>query len=116
MSDDVELLRRVYGLFNGRDIESVLAAMHPDVVWANGMEGGHVHGRDEVRSYWKRQWTIVDPHVEPVEISSNGNGEVVVKVHQVVRDLKGNLLADRLVMHVFQMRNRLIQRFDIRDV
>jgi ketosteroid isomerase-like protein len=116
MSDDVELLRRVYALFNGRDIESVLAAMHPDVAWANGMEGGHVRGRDEVRRYWKRQWAIVDPHVEPVEISSNGEGEVVVKVHQVVRDLKGNLLADRLVMHVFQMPNRLIQRFDIRDV
>jgi len=55
MSDDVELLKRVYDLFNSRDIESVLAAMHPDVIWANGMEGGHVHGRDEVRSYWKRQ-------------------------------------------------------------
>jgi SnoaL-like domain len=65
MSDDVELLRRVYALFNSRDIESVLAAMHPDVVWANGMEGGHVHGRDEVRSYWKRQWAMIDPHVEP---------------------------------------------------
>jgi hypothetical protein len=58
MSDDLELLRRVYALFNGRDIESVLAAMHPDVVWANGMEGGHVYGRDEVRSYWKRQWAV----------------------------------------------------------
>jgi ketosteroid isomerase-like protein len=116
MSDDVELLRRVYALFNGRDIESVLAAMHPDVVWANGMEGGHVHGRDDVRSYWKRQWASIDPHVEPVEISCNSKGEVVVKVHQVVRDLKGNLLADRLGMHVFQMRDRLIQRFDIRDV
>jgi hypothetical protein len=116
MSDDVELLRRVYALFNGRDIESVLEAMHPEVVWANGMEGGHVHGRDEVRSYWKRQWAIIDPHVEPVEISPNDKGEVVVKVHQVVRDPKGNLLADRLVIHVFQMRNGLIQRFDIRDV
>jgi hypothetical protein len=116
MSDDVELLRRVYALFNGRDIESVLAAMHPEVVWANGMEGGHVHGRDEVRSYWKRQWAIIDPRVEPVEISPNGKGEVVVKVHQVVRDPKGNLLADRLVIHVFQMRNGLIQRFDIRGV
>lgn len=116
MSDDVELLRRVYALFNGRDIESVLAAMHPDVVWANGMEGGHVHGRDEVRSYWKRQWALIDPHVEPVEIVPNGEEELVVKVHQVVRDLKGNLQADRLVMHVFQMRNGLIQRFDIRDV
>ena len=26
--------------------------MHKDVIWANGMEGGHVHGRDQVRSYW----------------------------------------------------------------
>ena len=116
MSDDVELLKRVYDLFNSRDIESVLAAMHPDVIWANGMEGGHVHGRDEVRSYWKRQWALIDPHVEPVEISSNGKGEVVVKVHQVVRDPRGNLLADRLVMHVFQIRNGLNKPFDIREV
>jgi hypothetical protein len=78
-------------------------------------EGGHVHGRDEVRSYWKRQWALIDPHVEPVEILPNGKGEVVVKVHQVVRDPRGNLLADRLVMHVFQIRNGLIQRFDIRE-
>jgi ketosteroid isomerase-like protein len=114
MSDDVEFLRRVYALFNARDIENVLAAMHPDVVWANGMEGGHVHGRDEVRSYWKRQWAMIDPRVEPIEISPNGEGEVVVKVHQVVRDLKGNLLADKVVMHVFQIQNGLVQRFDIR--
>jgi hypothetical protein len=80
--------------------------MHLDIVWANGMEGGHVHGRDEVRSYWKRQWAIIDPHVEPVEISPNAKGEVVAKVHQVVREPKGNLLADRLVIHVFQMRKR----------
>jgi ketosteroid isomerase-like protein len=116
MSDEVELLKRVYTLFNGRDIESVLAAMQPDVVWANGMEGGHVHGREEVRSYWKRQWSLTDPHVEPLEISPNGNGEVVVKVHQLVRDLESNLLTDRFVIHVFQIRDGLIQRFDIRDM
>src|ERR1700730_12374919 len=116
MPDYGELIRRVYAFFNGREIESVLAAMHPDVVWANGMEGGHVHGRGEVRSYWKRQWATIDPHVEPVEISPNGKGEVVVTVHQVVRDPKGNVLADRLVIHVFQVRNGLIERFDIRDV
>jgi hypothetical protein len=70
--------------------------MHPDVVWANGIEGGQLHGRDEVRSYWNRQWAIIDPHVEPVEISLKGKGEVIVNVHQVVRDPKGNVLADRL--------------------
>ena len=34
------------------------------------------------------------PHVEPVEISPNSEGESVVKVHQVVYDPMGNLLAD----------------------
>ena len=62
--------------------------MRPDVIWANGMEGGYVHGRDAVRSYWKRQWAIIDPHVEPLDISPNGEEEVVVKVHQVVRNPK----------------------------
>ncbi len=113
--DEVELLERVYALFNFRDIESVLAAMHPDVVWANGMEGGHIHGRDEVGRYWKRQWALMDPQVEPLEISPTRKGEVVVKVHQLVRDLEGNLLADRFVIHVFHIRDGLIQRFDIRD-
>jgi len=78
MSDEVALLNRIYARFNARDIETVLAAMREDVAWANGMEGGHVHGRDGVRSYWARQWAIVDPHVErwdspsvPIERSSS---------------------------------------------
>jgi ketosteroid isomerase-like protein len=33
-----EHLRHLYDRFNARDMESVLAAMHEDVVWANGME------------------------------------------------------------------------------
>jgi hypothetical protein len=38
MSDAAELLRQVYALFNGHDMDSVPAAMHPGVVWVNGME------------------------------------------------------------------------------
>ena len=113
MSDEVELLKLVYERFNARDMETVLAALHKDVMWANGMEGGHVHGRDGVRSYWTRQWAMIDPHVEPVEFSY-GPEEVVVEVHQIVCDLNGNLLADKMVGHVFQIENGLIKRFDIR--
>ena len=114
MPDEVELLKRVYDRFNARDMETVLAALHEDVMWANGMEGGHVHGRDGVRRYWTRQWAMVDPHVEPVEFSSGPQGEVIVEVHQVVRDLNGNLLADRLVGHVFRFESGFVKRFDIR--
>src|SRR5205814_8960579 len=97
MSDEVELLKRVYERFNARDMETVLAAMHEDVIWANGMEGGHVHGRDEVRSYWTRQWTMTEPHVEPAAFAHGPRGEVVVEVHQRVRDRNGTRLADKMV-------------------
>ena len=115
MADKVEFLEQVYGWFNAREMETVLGAMHEDVMWANGMEGGHVHGRDGVRSYWSRQWAMVDPHVKPVSFSINPEGGIVVEVHQVVHDLAGNLLVDQMVGHIFRIEDGLIKRFDIRE-
>jgi ketosteroid isomerase-like protein len=114
MADEVEFLKQVYGWFNAREMETVLDAMHEDVMWANGMEGGHVHGREGVRSYWTRQWAMVDPRVEPVGFSTSPDGGVVVEVHQVVRDLQGNLLVDQMVGHIFRIEDGLVKRFDIR--
>ena len=115
MSIDVELLKRVYERFNARDIDAVLAALHSDVMWANGWEGGYVHGREGVRNYWTRQWAALDPHVEPTGFSTGPDGEIVVEVHQTVRDLEGAMLVDQMVGHVFRIQNGLITRFDIRE-
>jgi ketosteroid isomerase-like protein len=113
MADEVERLKRIYSRFNARDMETVLAAMTQDVAWANGMEGGHVHGRDGVRDYWTRQWAMIDPHVEPTGFSIGAEGEVIVDVHQVVHDLEGKLLVDQMVVHIFRFEDGLIKRFDI---
>jgi hypothetical protein len=112
--DKVEFLRRVYGLFNAREMDSLLAVMAPDVMWANGMEGGHEHGGDAVRAYWTRQWAMVDPNVEPTAFAEREDGAVVVEVHQVVKDLEGKVLVDMMVGHIFRVEHGLIQRFDIR--
>ena len=58
MLDKLAFLRRVYERFNARDIDGVLACLHPDVQWANGQDGGYVRGHDGVRRYWTRQWTM----------------------------------------------------------
>jgi ketosteroid isomerase-like protein len=110
---NTELLRHLYGQFDARDMESLLETMHRDVMWANGMEGGHVYGHEGVRSYWTRQWAMIDPHVEPVAFSTGVEGTTEVQVHQTVRDLKGNVLSDKLVRHVFRIEDGLIKRFDI---
>jgi hypothetical protein len=112
-SGDQEILIAAYREFNARRIDAVLALMHPDVVWPNGMEGGYVHGHQGVREYWTRQWGVVDPHVDPLEIQSDTQGRAVVEVHQVVRDLSGNVLVDTIVHHAYTIRDGLIERMEI---
>jgi SnoaL-like domain len=61
-----ELLKAAYAAFNCRDLETALALLHPEVEWANGLEGGTVHGPEAVRAYWTRQWGLIDPQAEPL--------------------------------------------------
>ena len=100
----------------------MLAALADDVAWANGMDGGHVHGREEVREYWTRQWAIVSPHVEPVGFHRLADGAIIATVRQSVRDLDGNPLqgqthglTDKMVGHVFHLRDGKVERFEIQD-
>lgn len=118
-----QLIKRIYDRFNARDIDGVLAALANDVVWANGMDGGHVHGREAVRDYWTRQWAVVSPRVEPVAFQTADDGAVAVEVVQTVFDLNGlplkgqtHGLKDKTVMHIFRIENGQIVRFDIRDI
>lgn len=108
-----ELLESAYRDFNARKLEEVLARLHPDVEWANGMEGGHVFGREGVRAYWTLQWAILDPHVEPMTIEEEDEGRLLVTVHQVVQDLNGAVLVDTTVHHAYRFADGLIQRMDI---
>jgi hypothetical protein len=114
MQSKRELLATVYAAFNRRDIDGVFVHMLPDVDWPNGMEGGRVHGYDEVRAYWRRQWSMLDPHVEPVNMEEDETGRIVVDVHQVIRDLSGSVLKDQMVQHVYSFREGLVERMEIR--
>ena len=120
---DMDALRQMYDRFNARDADGVLASLAEDVLWANGMDGGHVHGREAVREYWTRQWGMIRAQVEPVRFDAAADGSVVVMVRQTVRDLEGRPLhdqthglEDKLVGHVFRFRDGKVSRFDIRDV
>ncbi len=111
--DKRETLISIYRAFNARDIDSVLSAMHLDVTWPNGWEGGVLHGQTAVREYWIRQWAEINPHVDPIEFSTDTAGRVTVEVHQVVHDLVGNLIADVMVQHVYTFVDELIKSMEI---
>jgi len=109
------LLKKIYQHFNNRDIDATLIAMHPDVDWPNGMEGGIEHGHEAVRNYWTRQWKILDPHVEPIKFNREEDGRINVTVHQVVHDIDGKLLIDQIIHHIYTMENGLIKNMEIKS-
>lgn len=118
----VEMIKRIYRSFNARDIDGVLDVVSDSVAWANGMDGGHVHGREAVRDYWTRQWAVVSPHVDPVAFATAEDGAVAVEVIQSVFDLNGQPLdgqthglKDKTVTHIFRIEANKIIRFDIQD-
>jgi hypothetical protein len=49
-----------------------------------------------------------------ISLSIGENGTAYVEVHLTARDLHGNALFDANAIHVFQIEDGLIRRFDIR--
>jgi SnoaL-like domain len=110
-----ETIQNLYLAFNARNLDACLTGMQPNVEWPNGMEGGTVCGHGGVCDYWTRQWGMINPHVEPVKIEADGHGRVVVNVHQVVREMDGKVLLDRMVEHVYAVEGGLVRAMEIRE-
>jgi len=108
-----DLIGKAYSAFNVRDIDEVLLALHPNVRWANGWEGGYVNGHKEVRDYWTRQWKELDPNVEPVGFKERDDGKLEVQVQQIVRTLDGNVLFEGEVKHIYSFKDGLILSMEI---
>lgn len=83
--------------------------MTSDMAWPKAFKGSFVPGSEQVRAYWTKQWSKINPHVKPMAFSLEDAGQLLVEVQQVVRDLSGALLADEHVGHRFTIEHGLIQ-------
>lgn len=108
-----DIIKKAYAAFNNRNIDNALSTMQANVQWSKAWEGVYISGHDEIKQYWTRQWTEINPKVEPVGFVERENGSLEVKVHQNVKDLGGNLIFDGLVKHVYTFQDGLIKTMDI---
>jgi ketosteroid isomerase-like protein len=110
-----ELISQAYSAFNRRDVDAALVLMSENVSWPKASEGGRVVGKQEIREYWTRQWAEFDPRVEPLEVAEREAGKADVRVRQLVKSLKGDVLSDTELWHVYTIASGLIERMDIND-
>lgn len=114
VKDNEELLRSAYRAFNAREVEAAVALMHEEVDWPNAWEGGRVVGRAAVCDYWRRQFEQISSEVEPEGFEHHPNGEVTVRVRQVVHDAdSGEKLAEGSVGHRYRIEDGAIVRMEV---
>lgn len=107
------LIQNAYAGFNSRNIDAALSTMHAEVEWPKAFEGGYVSGHDAIRDYWTRQWSEINPNVEPIGIQQRTDGTLEVTVHQKVKDLQDKVLFDGTVKHIYTLQENLLRRMDI---
>jgi hypothetical protein len=110
-----ERLTALYAAFNARQIDAILEQMSAEVDWPNAWEGGRLRGREAVRAYWTRQWSEIDPTVEPQASTTLPDGRIAVDVRQTVRSLDGTLIGEGDVRHVYAFDGDLVTRMDVEE-
>ncbi|WP_405659191.1 nuclear transport factor 2 family protein [Streptomyces sp. NBC_00079] len=112
------LVRRMYEVFSTDERDTfVLRCLAPDVDWPNVLDGVRLHGREEVRAYWTRQFAAGHPLVrlEGVRLDGDGVGVVATVRTGMREDASGDRWAEGTVEHVYRFGgDGLVTRMDVR--
>lgn len=109
-NERIAFLRDAYRLFNDREIDALLRMMTDDVEWPDVANNAVLHGKHAIRSYWQAQFTVGDPHVDPLDFVEAGD-DVVAVVDQRIADLEGRPLAvPAVVYHRYTFDGDLVGR------
>ena len=76
---------------------------------------GYIKGHTAVKSYWQRQWSELDPEVNPVRFKRLDDGRLQVLVHQHVENSSGVLLFSGLVYHTYTFSDGLVMHMEINE-
>jgi hypothetical protein len=113
VSPETSLLERSYAALNARSVDAVLATMRPNIDWPDMLANRRIVGLDAVRECWQSQFEVMDPSVTPTGYAEGDDGQVLVDVHQVVRDQQGNVLSEQDGQHAYVFRDGLAAAMDV---
>ena len=106
--ENVEIVRRGYGLFNSGDVDAWLATLSPDVELDERFlapDATVYHGREGVRRWWNVGTEVVEPPRLTVLRWFDGGDAVVTDVTARVRGLGSGAETTARLAHAFRIRD-----------
>ena len=112
MSGSRAVVDALWPALTARDLDAVIALLHPDIDWQDNLNGGRRVGRDAVRAYLSEVMATVAIVSTPISIMPSGPDRYLARVNHVVRNRDGQLWGQEVVSHVLVLREGLIVRVD----
>ncbi|MFF3909271.1 nuclear transport factor 2 family protein [Streptomyces sp. NPDC001848] len=112
------LLTRMYEVFATDERDAfVPRCLSADVDWPNVLDGVRLHGHEEVRAYWARQFASGHPLVRLEGLRPDDDREAVVATVRPGRRTKaGDEWGTETVEHVYRFdAEGLVSRMDVRQ-
>ncbi|WGM39418.1 nuclear transport factor 2 family protein [Caulobacter sp. NIBR1757] len=110
------LLLRFYKAIDARNVDAVMAQLHPDVDFPDQLnEDRRLHGAAAVRAYYERAFGLIAGENALSAFHPRPDGTVEVRVHHHVTSLDGALWHEGPVDYCFGFRDGLIARLDRLD-
>lgn len=112
MGDRRVLLEAMYAAFNQKDLDGLLAGLHPDIDWPNFLAGGRIKGVEALRTYWAEQFEIIDPEASPISYETLPGDQIRVKLHYMIRARAGGIWTDEILFNTFTFDGDRVVRMD----
>ena len=112
MADSRAVIDALWPALTARDVDAVVALLHPDIDWQDTLNGGRRVGRDAVRAYLSEVMAMVVIVSTPISIMPSGPDRYLARVDHVVRNRDGQFWGQETVSHVVSLRDGLIVRMD----
>lgn len=113
MSAAVDLVVRYHEAMARRDIEAVMATMHPQARFDDFVDGGEVAGSTAVRAFYQRLFETLAPDMDLLAVHALPDGRVRGDIQVVAHDRSGNIWSDTRSFAVYAIVDGLIHGIEL---
>lgn len=113
MSAATDVIVRYYDALGRRDIEAVMAVMHPEISFQDFLEGGQLAGLNAVRAFHQRMFDTLSPDFDLIKVSVQPDSRLRVEMQVATHDRMGHLWSDTRSYAVFALVDGLIHGIEL---
>lgn len=113
MSAETDLIVRYFEALTRRDIEALMATMHPKAEFGDFLEGGDLIGPAAIRMFHQRMFDTLAPDFDLIAITVQPDGRMRVEMQVATHDRSGHVWSDTRGYALYDLVDGLIHGIEL---